>query len=507
MLRMGEIMKMKVLLLILSMFMIATVYSASISVSKPNGGTFTESSSLQIVWIANGITGNVKINLRKSDGSGGAVIQTSYPANKLSYSYSLASVTPGKYFIKIKQGKVFGKSNLFTVIAKPKIVILNPKSGNYKTTESLNIEWTASGINGNVRINLRKADGSGGSVIQASYPINKSSYNYLLASVSPGKYFIKIKQGVVFGVSSIFDVISNSEPIIPSYIKILTPSGNKDLFTGQNVLVKWDFAGSAIDSKIMIDLYKGVTKIINIIPSVTINDKMLNWTIPTSLKSGKYQIKIVTKNGKVKANSSVITINKLSVVKPPTLQGQITVTAKPVQGLTYSNINNSRTDLYDKRKPVNFYSPKLGFVWKPLKDYNIEFEVYKKKWSYGYFFVDVMLVSAETNNQFNPIIIKENLHIFSKELRDSYIYSLKWKFRGEYNIPSGKYKIYLKQKRKIFNYKVESDIFTIENKNSSATAFLGGGQSDLIVEDVYYDYSSRWILITIKNQGYSQLKI
>ena len=284
---MGEIMKMKVLLLILPMFMIATVYSASISVSKPNGGTFTESSSLQIVWIANGITGNVKINLRKSDGSGGAVIQTSYPANKLSYSYSLASVTPGKYFIKIKQG-------------------------------------------------------------------------------------------VVFGVSSIFDVISNSEPIIPSYIKILTPSGNKDLFTGQNVLVKWDFAGSAIDSKIMIDLYKGVTKIINIIPSVTINDKMLNWTIPTSLKSGKYQIKIVTKNGKVKANSSVITINKLSVVKPPTLQGQITVTAKPVQGLTYSNINNSRTDLYDKRKPVNFYSPKLGFVWKPLKDYNIEFEVYKK---------------------------------------------------------------------------------------------------------------------------------
>jgi hypothetical protein len=474
--------------------------------SPETGNSFVVSETINIHWIASGVKGNVKITLRKADGSGGTVIEESFEVGRLAYRYNLKNVKPGTYFIKIKQGKIFGKSTVFKVIEKPKITVLKPKSGNYKKSESLKIEWKTSGVSGNIKIVLRKADGSGGIVIKENYPTNKLLYSYPLSKVPSGKYFIKIKQGVVFGVSSIFDVLEKSKPVLPSYIRILAPSGNEDLFTGQKVFIKWAYGGSDIDSKIIIDLYQGATKIINIIPFVTISDKMFDWSIPTSLKSGKYQIKITTIDGKVTDDSAVITINKLSVVKPQPLQGQIVVTAKPVQRLPYTNINNSKTDFYDKRKPVKFYSPRLGFVWKPLKDYRIEFEVFKKKWGYGDFFVDVMLVSAETNNQFSPIVIKENLHIYSKNLKDSYIYNLKWKFRGDYNIPSGKYKIYLKQRRRIFNYKIESDAFSIENQNSSDTAFIGGDESDLILEDVYYDYASRWILITVKNQGYSQFK-
>jgi hypothetical protein len=62
------------------------------------------------------MSGNIKISLRKADGSGGIVIKENYPANILSYNYSLSLVKSGKYFVKIKQGKVFGKSSVFTIL-------------------------------------------------------------------------------------------------------------------------------------------------------------------------------------------------------------------------------------------------------------------------------------------------------------------------------------------------------------------------------------------------------
>jgi len=210
-------MKRVIIVLVLSMFIVVTVYSASITVTKPNGGTFTKNSSLQIVWIASGITGNVKINLRKADGSGGSVIQASYPANKSSFSYSLASITPGKYFIKIKQGKIFGKSSVFVVTdipqPKPYIKVLEPSGGNFiKGVNKINISWKHIGIKTSIKIELKKFDNSWGKVLLA-YISPTGFYGTKLAipaDAKAGKYYIIVKSSKVLGKSAFFTISEKS---------------------------------------------------------------------------------------------------------------------------------------------------------------------------------------------------------------------------------------------------------------------------------------------------------
>jgi len=101
-------------LMILLVF-VSFAYSQSIRLIKPDSNNYKKSDILHIVWAYSGIKGNVKIVLRKADGSGGTIIAKTYPIAKMFINYKLNSVLPGKYFVKIKQGKIFGKSRVFTV--------------------------------------------------------------------------------------------------------------------------------------------------------------------------------------------------------------------------------------------------------------------------------------------------------------------------------------------------------------------------------------------------------
>jgi len=91
-------------------------YAQSINVTSPNGGTFTQSDTLTITWNVSGVEGNVKVVLRKADGSSGSVIME-VAAGDSPKSYSLATVLVGEYFIKVKQGSISGVSPNFKVVA------------------------------------------------------------------------------------------------------------------------------------------------------------------------------------------------------------------------------------------------------------------------------------------------------------------------------------------------------------------------------------------------------
>jgi hypothetical protein len=72
---------------------------------------------LTITWLCSGITGNVKVSLRKQDRSGGFVITESVPYNSSRILWSIPlSVGPGVYFVKVKQGEVSGVSRAFRIV-------------------------------------------------------------------------------------------------------------------------------------------------------------------------------------------------------------------------------------------------------------------------------------------------------------------------------------------------------------------------------------------------------
>jgi len=197
----------------------------SITVTSPGAGNYSQTDTLRIVWTVSEITGNVKIVLRKSDGSGGTILQESYSATGSPYSHSLAGVAPGEYFIKIKQGTVFGKSPVFTVTAPSQSIMVNsPRGGGSYTRgdDRLLIQWLTTGITGNVKVNIRKEDGSGGITIDESIAYNRRQLTWAIPSnVEPGNYFVKVKQGSISGVSRVFEIKNKfTTLIVPGLVRL-----------------------------------------------------------------------------------------------------------------------------------------------------------------------------------------------------------------------------------------------------------------------------------------------
>ena len=108
-------MKKLFILMVTVMVLVGFTYAQSINVTSPNGGSFKQAQSITIVWASSGITGDVKINLRKADGTSGTTLFNAVPYNSSPKSYSLSTVDPGNYFIIVKQGQLKGQSQNFEV--------------------------------------------------------------------------------------------------------------------------------------------------------------------------------------------------------------------------------------------------------------------------------------------------------------------------------------------------------------------------------------------------------
>jgi len=92
--------------------------SPCFSVIRPRGGeTFVIGEQITIKWVSTGITGNIKINLRKTDSSVVYLVAGSVPSTGTPYTYTIpATVSPGTYHIRIKQGTTtLGDSSPFTI--------------------------------------------------------------------------------------------------------------------------------------------------------------------------------------------------------------------------------------------------------------------------------------------------------------------------------------------------------------------------------------------------------
>jgi len=90
------------------------------------------------------------------------------------------------------------------------ITVTQPTAGEVYpsgTGSSITIAWTSTGIKETLRIALRKADGSGGYLLAAKHPYNKTPFDFTIPpEAPPGKYFIRIKSKNVKGKSGIFNL-------------------------------------------------------------------------------------------------------------------------------------------------------------------------------------------------------------------------------------------------------------------------------------------------------------
>jgi len=322
----------------------------SITVSSPiAASSYQRGSVIPISWTSNGITGDVKITLRKSDGSGGYTVAASVPYNNSPYNYTVANdVEFNYYFIKVKQNSVYGVSGVFSI---PGITITSDNTGKtYGIGGTIPVSWTTGGMAGTLKIVLRKSDRSGGYILADSILFNNSPQNFTIpAEATPGEYFLKIKQGTIYTESGNFNVVNPS-------ITVTSPSSGT--FTaGGAVQVAWTSVGMSGDVKITLRKSDGSGGYV-LAGAVDADNSPQALTIPCNADSGTYFIKI--KQNLVFGVSGNITVNPstdtITVTRP---NGGETERAGTKQTVTW-NTTGTVTNVKIESSPDN------GQTWTTL---------------------------------------------------------------------------------------------------------------------------------------------
>lgn len=291
----------------------------SIVVSSPGGGEmFVPGDQISISWTTEGITGDVKIELRKDNDQSGSVIAENVGSGSSPYVYTVPSdISPTQYFIRVSQGVVKGESGVFTIaqiITKPHIIVTFPGGGEtFAVWQQIpSIDWTTYNMTGNVKIELRKADDSSGLIIAENVPFDGSPYTGFVipGSVAPGDYVIRISQGEVEGESGVFTIEE-------SMITVTSPSGGETFVTGSTMPgIVWSTEN--VTGYVKIELHRTDYSVSYVVAENVPFDgsPYTGYVIPGDAPSGDYVIQV--SQGSIKGKSKVFTIvqSSISVIVP-----------------------------------------------------------------------------------------------------------------------------------------------------------------------------------------------
>lgn len=281
---------------------IITIYNPAVGVKWLKGSTQT------ITWTDN-ISGNVNLELLKSDGTSNGMITTNLAGNSYSWTIGDVSWTYPKDFkikiISVDNSEINVTSGIFKVIntdPNSYITMYSPAWGiEWLNGESHNITWEDN-ISGPVSIKLLKADGTDMNLIVASTPSN-GTYPWT-PSVAKGNYKIKITSidnSEIYAINE-FKLI-NLNP--NSYITLRSPAAGVKWLKGTLNSVSWeDNITGNIDIDLLTSSGSYVGWIAQNIPSSNLTH---SWNILNA--AGEYKIKITSKdNSEINVTSDIFTI-------------------------------------------------------------------------------------------------------------------------------------------------------------------------------------------------------
>jgi hypothetical protein len=196
-----------------------------ITVTAPNGGEAWPVGSAQtITWTSVGLTGNVKIRLSRNGGTSFSSIFSDTP-NDGSEQWTVTGPESTQCTIRIQS---VGDADLrddsnstFTIGGAPpppSITVTVPNGGQNWTVGSVQaIQWTSTGVTGNVMIEVSRDGGAGYTTLLAS-TANDGAENWTVTGPATSDALIKISSVVdpgVFDQSNAVFTISDSPPPPP----------------------------------------------------------------------------------------------------------------------------------------------------------------------------------------------------------------------------------------------------------------------------------------------------
>jgi hypothetical protein len=217
-----------------------------------------------------------------------------------------------------------GMSAEFTIFdpRPPVITVSSPNGGeNWVVGSSHNITWTSQGIAGNITLKLYVNGVDQGRIFADPIPITNGSYTWTIGNNLPNGYTIvpgSNFQVMVRYTSEINDLSNSSFTISDSVtptITVTNPSSGVIWRHGEARQITWAKQGTMHDW-VKIRLMQGSTKILGISDD-TANDGQFSWTIPTSISTGNYYIRVKTIDNLVEGNGPSFTIVSNAKVSYP----------------------------------------------------------------------------------------------------------------------------------------------------------------------------------------------
>jgi len=218
-----------ILLLISVISFSQSIHGVKIGYEVPSEGPFPTSlvfhgDTVIIVWQTTAIAGNVRIELRRQNHTLAAVIIPIYPFDDIPKAYQIpSSISPGKYYIKVRQGNVSGNSGIFRIMPPRGIKWVNvflegkpyPKAG-FKPGQTLAVSWDTSHLLGTVSVILKKNFTKSFQMrFKPIFISQNRPYNDIPAAfkipmkIAAGNYTVEVKQGKVTQRSESFKILKN----------------------------------------------------------------------------------------------------------------------------------------------------------------------------------------------------------------------------------------------------------------------------------------------------------
>ncbi len=315
-------MKIKIAVLI-TVFFTSVMFSQSIKILNPKAGEFcTPGKIYNIKWIVSGkMNSFVKIRLFSVDGSKKLLSITNKTANTGIFPWNIPGNLDGASgFIRVKtiDDSYFGDSSPFQIgIPEKKVLMMySPMSGvSFSPGDKIKIDWSGSGLHGNLNIFLDRSDGSVKTPIKMNYPADKSPAYYTIpAGTVPGTYKCRVVWGSIVKESGIFTIKGAGQK---KSLDIMEPKSGSEFDSGSYLPIVWVGSGLA-GNTVKVLLCKG-TPGINQVALISNNwpnspHFQGGWQIPSIFSTGNYKVVVIDGNTTA-FHGHYFKINKVLMIK------------------------------------------------------------------------------------------------------------------------------------------------------------------------------------------------
>lgn len=309
-------------------------------------------STKKIRWAAANFTGNVKIELSRTNGNSYTTLINSTP-NDGEYDWVVTgpNTTFGKIRITSVENPSFTDFNSINFsIVTPSLTLTSPNGGEFWDTDSVkNITWNSANLTGKVRIELTRDYGV---TFETLFSETENDGSEAWVVTGPGSSQAKIKITSI-EVPSLTDISDAPFTILAPFLTLNFPIGKEALIVNNTYDIRWSSYMAGENVKIELSRDGGLTY--DPLFSSTQNDGVESWIVNEPLT---YQARIkITDIGSVPEKSASSSDFTIGILDSVLYQSNWNIASLPMQ-----SAENQKTILFPSTGTAFKYSSTSGYA-------------------------------------------------------------------------------------------------------------------------------------------------